>query len=264
MPDRLEGALRCPVVVGDLGRVYFVGEPDPHFVKDVEDGVPPVRKVLVPGVDHLFGGRREHRHVLPDGRPGKPGDRFDAELGGEPGGVLQFLGCPTADPFRIAVAPDNVRQDAAVPFVDGVVTDRLALEVVGDGPYFEAVAFKDVQLALHIGVVVPAPRVQVVTPAGNLQPVVPPLAGEPGHLLKRQVGPLAGKQGNWSCHVLSLPYSARTGTATRIQAESFSELRSTASSTRCTLSPSAKVGCGSVPATMPSTRSLTWWENPCS
>ena len=43
----------------------------------------------------------------------------------------------------------------------------------------------------------------MVAPAGDLQPVVAPLAGQPGDLLERQVGPLAGEQGDRSCHALS-------------------------------------------------------------
>ena len=53
-------------------------------------------------------------------------------------------------------------------------------------------------------------------------------------------------------------YTART------HALPSAELRSTASSTRCTRRPSANEGWGSRPAAMSCTRSRTWWVNECS
>ena len=40
----------------------------------------------------------------------------------------------------------------------------------------------------------------MVAGAGDLQPVVPPFGGQPGDLFERQVGPLAGEQGQGSSH----------------------------------------------------------------
>ena len=40
----------------------------------------------------------------------------------------------------------------------------------------------------------------MVTPAGDLQPVVPPSRRQSAHLLERQIGPLAGEQGDWFGH----------------------------------------------------------------
>ena len=78
-----------------------------------------------------------------------------------------------------------------------------------------------------------------------------------GDLLERQVGPLAGEQRDRSCHAapprrFDVPAARRRPT------------RSTASSTRCTCSPSANDGAGSRPAAMRVTRSTTWWVNECS
>ena len=88
--------------------------------------------------------------------------------------------------------------------VDRVVADGLALEVVGDREDLQAVLLQQVQLALDVGVVLGAlPRVEVVAPAGDLEPVVAPLGGELGHLLEGQVGPLAGEQRDRSRHLSS-------------------------------------------------------------
>src|SRR5699024_3599566 len=56
-----------------------------------------------------------------------------------------------------------------------------------------------------------APRVEVVAPAGDLEAVVAPLAGEPGHLLERQIGPLSGEQRDRSCHVLQPSFPSVPG-----------------------------------------------------
>ena len=48
---------------------------------------------------------------------------------------------------------------------------------------------------------------EVVAPAGELKPVVPPRAREPADLLKRQVRPLPGEEGEWPCHQSSKIYS---------------------------------------------------------
>jgi hypothetical protein len=54
--------------------------------------------------------------------------------------------------------------------VDRVVAHSLALEVVRDGPDLQAVAFEDVQPVLDVGVIVPPPRVEVVTGYRDLHP----------------------------------------------------------------------------------------------
>src|SRR5699024_9675397 len=96
-----------------------------------------------------------------------------AETRGGPGGQLHLLGGARPDALGFAVAPDPVREDVAVSLVQRVVTDRLALEVVGDGPDTQAVALQDVPPGLEVGVVLcGAPDVEVVAPAGDLQTVV--------------------------------------------------------------------------------------------
>ena len=198
--DRLEGVLGGPVVVRDLGRVHLEREAHADLFEDVEDRVPAVGEVLVAARDELVGCRREHRDGLPDRRPGEAVDRLHAELRGDAGGVLQVLRGALPHALRVAVAPDPVRQDVAVPLVDRVVAHRLAGQVIRDRVDLQPVALEDVEPALHVLRVVPTRDVEVVAPAGDLEAVVAPLAGESGHLFERQVGPLAGEQSDRTRH----------------------------------------------------------------
>ncbi len=249
VPDRLEGAHGRPVVVRDLARVHLVGEPHADLVEHVEDRVPAVGEVLVAGVDHLLRRRREHRDVLPDRRAGEADDGLHAELRGEARGVLHLLGGALTHALRVAVAPHLVGEDAAVALVDRVVADGLALEVVRDRPDLEVVLLEQGELALDVAGLVPAPRVEVVAPAGELEAVVAPPGGELRDLLERQVGPLAGEQGDGASHgsLLVELFRRYDGQGIGVQALPLPELCSTAPSTRCTCRPSANDGRGLPP-----------------
>ncbi len=205
--------------------------------------------------------------------PVKPIDGVHAELGRGAGGVLHLLGGPLPHALGLAVAPDPRRQDALVPLVDRVVADGLADEVVGDRPDLQPVLVEELAPALRRSRR-PRPRpmdLEVVAPAGDLQPVVAPVAGQPADLLERQVGPLAGEQRERSWHRLRLLRAvsvrrARCGVLSLSTSASHCRRpdRSTASSTRCTCRPSANDGVGSVPAARSRTRSTTWWVKVCS
>ncbi len=121
-----------------------------------------------------------------------------------------------------------------MPLVDRVVADGLALEVVADREDLEVVLLQELQLGRHIRVVLDrGPRIEVVAPAGDLQPVVPPARGQSAHLFERQVGPLAGEQGDRSGHghFSSCGVVSQEGISCQ---ESVSELVSTAARTRWT------------------------------
>src|SRR3954452_13476330 len=141
--DRLYLPLGIPVVVGDLAGVHIVGEAHADLVEDVEDRVPPVGEVRVAAVDHLGRHRREHRDRVAHRRPGEPDHRGGAERRRRARGVLDLLGSPSTDALGVTVTPDARRQDALVPLVDGVVADRLAGQVAGDGEDREAVIVDD-------------------------------------------------------------------------------------------------------------------------
>ena len=58
---------------------------------------------------------------------------------------------------------------------------------------------QDVSTSLEIAVVLDRfDDIEMITPAGNLQPVVAPAPGKPADFLEREIGPLAGEQGDWS------------------------------------------------------------------
>ena len=98
-------------------------------------------------------------------------------------------------------------QDVVVAFVDRVVADGLAGEVVGDREDLEVVLVQDGEPVGDVVVVGgAAPDVQVVAPAGDLQAVEAPAGREPRDLLEGQVGPLAGEEGDGSSHVLPDPF----------------------------------------------------------
>ena len=140
---------------------------------------------------------------MPDRRPGEPDDGVDAEQRGGPGGVLDLRGRPLPHTLRVAVAPDPGREDALVALVDRVVAHGLPGQVAGDGVHRQAVALEDLAAARDVGRV--GERLvdlEVVTPAGDLQPVVAPSGGQPGDLLERQVGELSGEQGDGAGHVV--------------------------------------------------------------
>src|SRR5215204_3060184 len=198
---RLQSTFRRVDVVGDLGRVHLEGEPDALLVEDVEDRVPPLGEVPEALVDLFLTRRREEVELVPDGGAGEARDRLDPEPRCGPRRVLHLLGGATADALRVPVAPDLFGEDGFVTLVYGVVADGLADEVVADRITLKIVLAKEVQAAL--GVVVVGERLlhlEVVAPTGELQAVVAHLLGERGQLFEGHVRPLAGEQGNWSCH----------------------------------------------------------------
>ena len=207
-------------------------------------------KSAYPALDHRFGHGREHRHRVPDRRAGESDDGGHTEACGGTRGVLHLLGRPLPYALGVAVAPDPCRQDAPVPLVDRVVAHGLPDQVVGDRPHAEVVLRQRLPLALGVGVVGERPvHLEVVTPAGDLQAVVPPLGGEPAHLLEGQVGPLAGEERDRSRH--HRPPRARcghwaaaptSGCSTCVQTTPTPPSGLTASSTSWTCSASANDG----------------------
>ena len=73
---------------------------------------------------------------------------LDAELRGCPRGVFHLPRSALPHAFGVAVCPNALGQDGLVAFVDRVVADCLANEVVGDGPDLEVVLAQQIKAAL--------------------------------------------------------------------------------------------------------------------
>ena len=65
-------------------------------------------------------------------------DHADAKFSAGPGGVLHRLGCAAADAGRVAIAPDDRRQDGLVPGVERVSTPP-GDAIVRQGRHFQGV-----------------------------------------------------------------------------------------------------------------------------
>ena len=132
--------------------------------------------------------------------PVKPFTCLTPNLRRRPRRVLHPLGRALPDALRIAVAPDLRRQDPAVALVDRVA-DRLADEMRAEREAVQVVALEHLLDAADVVVLGERPvDLEVVAPAGELEAVEAPAAGLLGQLLERQVGPLAGEEGDGSRH----------------------------------------------------------------
>ena len=88
-----------------------------------------------------------------------------------------------------------------MPCVDRVA-DRLADEVRADRPAAEPVPLEQLALRLHVAGIGDGPvDLEVVSPAGELDTVEAPGLELRGQVGERQVGPLAGEQGDGTCHL---------------------------------------------------------------
>jgi hypothetical protein len=171
-------------------------EPEAHTlgVEDVDDRAPALGEVLVAVLDLGEVVRRKGIEHVPDRRAGEPVHLPDSEQRGGPRGVLHPFGRTLPDAVRIAVPPDLRRQDRAMPCVDRIA-DGLADEVRAQGEAVQVVALE--HLLDGAGVTRLGERLvnlEMVAPAGELEPVEAPPARLLGQLLERQIGPLTGEE----------------------------------------------------------------------
>ena len=81
------------------------------------------------------------------------------------------------------------------------VANGLAHQVVADRPHAESVTGQQIAATLAVRRVRERrPDVEMVAPARELQPVVPPCGGLFGQDVKGQIGPLAGEKGHRAAH----------------------------------------------------------------
>ncbi len=121
----------------------------------------------------------------------------------QPGGLGRFnhaLGGTLANAFGIAVAPDFRREDRLVPLIDEIA-HGLADEVCRNRIAGEAVVFQDLPLLFDVSLVLDRLiDFKMVAPAGEFQTVVAKGLGLLAEVFERQVGPLAGEQGDGTGH----------------------------------------------------------------
>lgn len=198
--ERFEGTLGAYDVEGDLGGVDFERELDAVLIEGVENGIPVGSERLEAFVDGVGRDGRERVQVGPNGTAGEAVDDAHAQIFGGARGGLHFVGSALVDAFRVAVAPDVWGQYGfmtLVHFVGNGLTDQ----VVGDGEQLQTVIAQDFALSIAVGLVAGGfLNVEVIAPTGEFKSVEAHLPGEGSKFGERQIGPLAGKQGNWSCH----------------------------------------------------------------
>ena len=187
-------------VVRDLRRMHL--EPEAHAlrVEDVDDRPPPLGELLIAAVDLGVVVGRERIDEMPDRGAGEAVHDRHTELCGGAGGVLHPLGGAGAHALGVAVPVHVGRQDRAVPGIDPVA-DRLADEMRTDRPDAEPVALE--QLAPALGVRRVGDRLldlEVIAPAGQLEPVEAPAGATGRELVDRQIGPLTGEESDGTRH----------------------------------------------------------------
>ena len=212
--DRRERLARGQEVVGDLGRVDLEREAHALGLEDVDDRAPLLRERLVAALDLVEVVGRERVEHVPDRRAGEARDHVDAELRGGAGGVLHPLGGALLHAGGVAVAPDLGRQRrpgagrrsgrrrpgpsrwlpiAQTPRPCRASRSRCRLRVAGVGE---------------------RPRdVEVVAPAGQLEPVEAPRAALGGEVGDGQVGPLAREQRDGTAHAAAPACTTRSTTS---------------------------------------------------
>src|SRR6266516_2821024 len=209
--DRSQSLAGGDEVVGDLSRVQLEAEAASFCVEHVHDRAPAPGEILVAALDGGEVVGRERVEEMPDRRAGEPVHLRDPKPSGGARRVLHPLRGALPHALRVAVAPDLGRQDRLVARVDRVA-DGLADEVGADREAVQVVALEhllhrpDVALLGERSV-----DLEMVSPAGELEPVEAPFARLARELLERQVGPLAGEQGDGPRHARDTKPSATKG-----------------------------------------------------
>jgi len=214
--DGGERAARGDGVEGDFGGMDFEREADVRGFARREDGPPRRAEARVAVLDLRRGDGREGVEEVPD-RAAREADDDGAgralrqvvadglrsrveEAPRRLDGVDHLRRRALADAVRAAVAPDALGEDGAVALVDGIA-DGLADEVIADGEGGEAVVGEELPLLLAVVVLLQrALRVEVVSPARELEAVVAESLGLLAELLEREVGPLAGEEADGAGH----------------------------------------------------------------
>ena len=189
----LQQAFGGIVVEGYLGRMNLEAIFDSILAEDIQNGTPQVINLLESAFYHLFGGLREGIHVLPDGRPHKPGHAIGTQLAGSNGRCLHRLDSPS--PYAIGVVGQLGRGKVVKARVV-IVTHALARHMGTQRFYYEAVLLEDGLDFLHISIILDRTYwVQVIAPNGKFDAVVPHLGSLAAQGVQVHVCPLTAHQG---------------------------------------------------------------------
>ena len=185
--------------------MHLQAEADALGVEDVEDRRPRLGERLVAALNLGKVVRRERVQEVPNRRARKAVHLRHAESCSRPCGVLHALGGAAPHAFLLAVAPHVRRQDRLMARVDAIA-DGLPDEVRAERPALESVPLEELPPLAAVGVVRErAVDLEMVAPAGELEPVEPPGGAGGGEIGDGQVGPLPREQRDRSGHRLVAP-----------------------------------------------------------
>ena len=116
-------------------------------------------------------------------------------------GPDHFLRGALADAFGISIAPDAPGGVDGLVARIGLIADKLSGEVIGDRVDLEAILLGNLDARASVGRIFGCPlHIEMVSPAGDLDALVAEFFRFLAHLLKIQIGPLAGKNGDRTAH----------------------------------------------------------------
>ena len=199
----------------DFGRMYLEREIDVELRERIEYRPPSRGEIGEAGIDIAGQIRREGVDPAPDAGAGKsvhdgaprPGEvsfdrrrRHVEEASRGFGGVDHFLRRAAPHAFGITVSPDMRGYDRSMPGIDPVA-HRLADQMIADREAGKTVIPEQLPLRPDIP---PLPEratdVEVIAPAGQLEPVIAPRLRFGGEGFERKVGPLTGEQRDGTGH----------------------------------------------------------------
>src|SRR5262245_59987743 len=177
---------------------------DRLFAEHIENGIPPFGKFAKTGLDRLRrSGWKVVNHV-PYGRSGKSVHNNIVagrlrQSSRRTSRLFHLFTRPLPYSLRLAIAPNVRGQYPLMPFVDHRVTYRLPREMIRNRPTTQVILLECVELFLAVVLLVDgSSNLKMVSPAGQLEPVITPLARLLRHFLQRQIGPLPGKECYWT------------------------------------------------------------------
>ena len=195
-------ALRRRDIKRDFRRMHFQRKVHVDLIECVQDWRPTVGEVFETFVPIGLVRRREGINAVPDARAGEAvddcGERalFRSGIEKQPrrlGGVDHLGRSAFANAFGLAVAPDIGRENQLMPFVDQIA-NGLTDKVIGNRIRLQAILCKNIPTRFDVTLVGERlVHIEVIAPAGELDPVITKFPGFFAKRFERQIGPLAAE-----------------------------------------------------------------------